>query len=197
MNIGLNFWMIPKWGILGAGWSTVIGYSVLVVLGWRNAQRSYPVSYDFSRVLRVAAVAAVFMAALVEVVPAVGWVGIPARVALVAAFPLALMAVGVVTPGERKRIAALLARSGRRGAAAGRPSSRSSRSSASPRRRRSSGAAPQRSSLMRIRLPAGSRKAQSRIPYGCSIGSWTTSAPLACSRSKVPSRSLVARTTMA
>jgi hypothetical protein len=29
---------------------------------------------------------------------------------------------------------------------------------------------------MRIRLPAGSRKAQSRTPYGCSVGSWTTSA---------------------
>ena len=51
----------------------------------------------------------------------------------------------------------------------------------------------QRSSWMRIRLPAGSRKAQSRTPYGCSVGSWTTSASLACSRSKVPSRSLVAR----
>ena len=102
--------MIPKWGILGAGWSTVIGFSVLVVLGWRNAQRSYPVSYDFSRVLRIVALAALFMVALVEVVPAVGVVGISARVALVAAFPLALMAVGVVTPGERQRIAALLKR---------------------------------------------------------------------------------------
>ena len=52
----------------------------------------------------------------------------------------------------------------------------------------------QRSSWMRIRLPAGSRKAQSRMPYGCSVGSWTTSAAsLACSRPKVPSRSLVAK----
>ncbi len=51
----------------------------------------------------------------------------------------------------------------------------------------------QRSSWMRIRLPAGSRIAQSRTPYGCSIGSWTTSASLACKRSKVSSRSLVAR----
>jgi hypothetical protein len=52
----------------------------------------------------------------------------------------------------------------------------------------------QRCSWMRIRLPAGSRKAQSRTPYGCSIGSCTTSAAsLACSRSKVPSRSFVAR----
>jgi Enoyl-(Acyl carrier protein) reductase len=53
--------------------------------------------------------------------------------------------------------------------------------------------AAQCTSWMRTRLPAGSRKAQSRIPYGCSTGSWTTSASLACSRSKVPSRSLVAR----
>ena len=55
----------------------------------------------------------------------------------------------------------------------------------------------QRSSWMRIMLPAGSRKAQSRTPYGCSVGSWTTSASLACSRSKVPSRSLVARRMLA
>jgi O-antigen/teichoic acid export membrane protein len=117
VNIGLNFWMIPKWGILGAGWSTVIGYCVLVVLGWRNAQRSYPVSYDFSRVLRVVTVAVAFMVALVEVVPAAGVVGIPVRVVMVAGFPLALMAVGALTPGERTRIIALFSqvRAPRRG----------------------------------------------------------------------------------
>jgi hypothetical protein len=65
------------------------------------------VSYDFGRVLRVVAVAAAFMVALVEAVPAAGLVGLPARVVLVAAFPLALMAVGALTPGERTRIVAL------------------------------------------------------------------------------------------
>jgi bifunctional non-homologous end joining protein LigD len=35
----------------------------------------------------------------------------------------------------------------------------------------------QRTSLIRIRWPDGSRNAQSRMPYGCSVGSWTTSAP--------------------
>ena len=46
---------------------------------------------------------------------------------------------------------------------------------------------------MRIMLPAGSRKAQSRTPHGWSVGSCTTSASPACSFSKVPSRSGVAR----
>src|SRR4051795_247206 len=50
----------------------------------------------------------------------------------------------------------------------------------------------QRTSWIRTRLPAGSRTAQSRTPYGWSVGSWTISASLDCSCSKVPSRSLVA-----
>ncbi len=53
----------------------------------------------------------------------------------------------------------------------------------------------QRSSLMRSRLPVGSRKAQSRTPYGCSVGSWSTSAPLSTNRLNSPSRSWVARVT--
>ena len=110
VNIGLNFWMIPKWGIVGAGWSTVIGFSVLVVLGWRNAQASYPVSYDFKRVLRIVALAALFMVVLVELVPPIGIAGIGLRVLLVAIFPLALVAAGVVTPGERSKIIALAKR---------------------------------------------------------------------------------------
>ncbi len=55
----------------------------------------------------------------------------------------------------------------------------------------------QRSSWMRIRFPAGSRTAQSRTPYGWSVGSWTISTSLACSRSKVSSRSAVARRMLA
>ena len=54
------------------------------------------------------------------------------------------------------------------------------------------GGSAQLSSWMRTMFPAGSRKAQSRIPYGCSVGSWTTSALIAWRCSKVPSRSLVA-----
>ena len=67
------------------------------------------------------------------------------------------------------------------------------REALSPRRGRDERRSAQRSSWMRIRLPAGSRMAQSRTPHGWSVGSWTMSASPACSRSNVPSRSLVAR----
>jgi hypothetical protein len=51
--------------------------------------------------------AALFMAVLVELVPPVGVAGIGLRILLVAAFPLSLVAVGVVTPGERSKMIAL------------------------------------------------------------------------------------------
>ena len=44
---------------------------------------------------------------------------------------------------------------------------------------------------MRTRLPDGSRTAKSRVPHGCSVGSWTISAPEALTFSKVASRSSV------
>jgi O-antigen/teichoic acid export membrane protein len=108
VNIGLNFVLIPAWGIVGAGVSTVVGYAALAGLGFANAQAGYPVSHDWPRVFRTALVATVFLLLSAEVVPATGWVGIPARIALLAAFPLALVVAGVLSPGERRRIAQLL-----------------------------------------------------------------------------------------
>lgn len=109
VNIGLNFIFIPRWGIVGAGLTTVIGYALLLWLGWLNAQRSYPVTYDWSRVLRVFAVTAAYVALSVWVVPEVSPVGIAARLALCASFPLALLAVRALTPGDRRRMRALIA----------------------------------------------------------------------------------------
>ncbi len=103
VNVGLNFAVIPAWGIVGAGVSTVVGYVVLVYLGWRNAQHSYPVAYQWSRVLRVALATAGFVAASVLAVPATGSVGIPLRIALIALFPVGLAAIGAMPASELRQ----------------------------------------------------------------------------------------------
>ena len=104
VNVGINFALIPWIGIVGAGVSTVIGYVVLVYLGWRNAQHSYPVDYEWSRVIRTALVAAAFVLLSMLVIPATGWVGVPLRVILAVLFPLGLVATGVVHRGEVGRV---------------------------------------------------------------------------------------------
>jgi O-antigen/teichoic acid export membrane protein len=120
VNIGLNFLFIPRWGIVGAGASTVIGYVVLAALGFANSQQGYPVRHDWPRVARVVAVACAFVAASIAIVPAAGLVGLPVRLAMLLAFPLALVAVGALSPDDRRRIADTVAqmRRPRRGARA-------------------------------------------------------------------------------
>jgi O-antigen/teichoic acid export membrane protein len=117
VNLGLNFWLIPRWGILGAGITTVIGYALLLWMGWANAQRSYPVPYEWGRVGRVAAVTTAFMVAPHSVVPQVGALGVSARILLIAAFPFALLPVGGLSRGDLRRgrsmVTAWLRRSGR------------------------------------------------------------------------------------
>jgi hypothetical protein len=83
--------------------TTVIGYGLLLLMGWANAQRSYPVPYDWWRVARVAAVVAVFMAASEWVIPPSGVAAVAVRLMLAAAFPLALLAVGGLNRGEVRR----------------------------------------------------------------------------------------------
>jgi O-antigen/teichoic acid export membrane protein len=114
VNVGLNFWMIPRWGIDGAGASTVIGYAVLVYLGWLNAQRSYPVNYEWSRVIRVGILVSAILVASVQWIPAGGAQGYAIRAALILAFPLGLIAVGAFSPGEQRVIRARLRAMGMR-----------------------------------------------------------------------------------
>jgi O-antigen/teichoic acid export membrane protein len=104
VNVGLNFIVIPLWGIRGAGASTVVGYAVLVYLGWRNAQRSYPVSYEWWRVIKITAVVSLVLLASVLAIPPTGAAGLSIRIALAALFPFLLIAVGVLSRGEQRII---------------------------------------------------------------------------------------------
>src|SRR5437660_673717 len=49
-NVGLNFWLIPRWGMVGASISTASAYVVLFAGMTLYAQRVYPVAYQWRRV---------------------------------------------------------------------------------------------------------------------------------------------------
>jgi O-antigen/teichoic acid export membrane protein len=110
VNVGLNFWVIPRYGIKGAGATTVIGYAVLLVLGWLNAERGYPVPYDWARVLRVTMVVVVIIALSQWVIPGTGIVAVIVRVLLAAVFPLALVPVGGLTRADVRKGRSMLTR---------------------------------------------------------------------------------------
>ena len=53
VNIGLNFLLIPHFGIVGAAWANGAGYTVQAVLGFVFSQRFYRIDYEWSRLLRI------------------------------------------------------------------------------------------------------------------------------------------------
>jgi O-antigen/teichoic acid export membrane protein len=99
VNIALNFALIPPYGMMGAAISTAAAYVVLFLGMLLNAQRVWPVPYQWRRVvtLSAAAVGLVVLGKLVHVPLAVALL-------LTASYPLVLAPLGFYLPAERLRL---------------------------------------------------------------------------------------------
>lgn len=53
INLGLNFLLIPSYGMMGAAWATLFSYIVMSGLFWVISQRIYPIVYEFGRILKI------------------------------------------------------------------------------------------------------------------------------------------------
>ena len=105
LNIGMNFVLVPRYGMIGAAISTAAAYSAMFVLMTLNAQRVFPAPYQWRRVATAAGVAVAL-----DVAGEWAGLGLGVAVALVIAYPVALGALGFYSPGERRRIAQLARR---------------------------------------------------------------------------------------
>jgi O-antigen/teichoic acid export membrane protein len=104
VNVGLNFWLIPRYGMVGAAVSTAAAYVVLFVGMTVYAQSVYRVAYQWRRVLTcVGAAISLTVAARVASLP------LAPSLLLVLAYPLALGALGFYLPAERQRLRRLIA----------------------------------------------------------------------------------------
>jgi O-antigen/teichoic acid export membrane protein len=103
LNVGLNFWLIPAYGMLGAAYATLAAYALLVVVRTWNAQHVYPVPYQWRRVA-VVLVAAGALTLVGELLPR----SLPLEIGLTLAYPLLLALLGFYSPVERQRLKRLL-----------------------------------------------------------------------------------------
>ena len=58
VNVGLNFLLIPRLGIVGAAWANGIAYAMQAGLGYVLSQRFYPIAYEWGERVVIAASAA-------------------------------------------------------------------------------------------------------------------------------------------
>ncbi len=103
VNIALNFWLIPEYGMVGASISTLVSYVALFVGMTIYAQNVYPVPYQWRRVATVVGVAV----ALNIAARAAGLSLLPSLLCVMA-YPLALALLGFYLPAERARLRRLV-----------------------------------------------------------------------------------------
>jgi O-antigen/teichoic acid export membrane protein len=106
-NVALNLALVPPLGIVGAGIALVASYLVVLALMYGFTQRLFPVPYEWGRLARIVLVSAVLVGAGEALLPTAGAAGFLARAVLWLLYPLALLATGFFTPGERSRLADL------------------------------------------------------------------------------------------
>jgi O-antigen/teichoic acid export membrane protein len=106
-NIVLNLILVPPYGIVGAGIALVASYLVVLSLMYGFTQRLFPVPYEWGRLLRVVLTVAALVGLAEFFVPTSGALGLALRIVIFAAYPLALLATGFFTPGERRWLARL------------------------------------------------------------------------------------------
>ncbi len=106
-NIALNLALVPPLGIVGAGIALVASYLVVLGLMYTFTQRLFPVPYEWGRLARVVLVSALLVGGGEALLPTDGFAGLAARTAVWLLYPLALLATGFFTPGERRRLAQL------------------------------------------------------------------------------------------
>jgi len=103
LNIGLNFWFVPRMGKEGAALATLMSQGLVPVYLFYRAQQMYPIPYRFGP--------AVSLGILAWILIWIGsgwqfdnlWVGVIAKLALLALFIPALFVLRIVTPAQALR----------------------------------------------------------------------------------------------
>ncbi len=101
VNIVLNWTLIPRLGMMGAAWATLAAYAAMAFAVWALGRSSRPVPYEAKRLLILAG----WTAALWW--PASG-VGLPARLVLLAAYPVGLLLTGFLGADELTELKSLI-----------------------------------------------------------------------------------------
>lgn len=91
-NVVANLLLVPRFGILGAAWATVLSYAAMAGVGFALAQPLFPVPWESRKLLGASALGGIVYAASL-LAPAALWGGLAAKAVLLAAFAAALYAL--------------------------------------------------------------------------------------------------------
>ncbi|HKP88129.1 MAG TPA: oligosaccharide flippase family protein [Blastocatellia bacterium] len=123
VNVGLNFWLIPRYASLGATISTLISYAVFCALRFWASNLFFKVRYEWGRVFTAGAIGTLLIIAFYAIDYLRGdlednsyddparrkiiYLTVTIKVLLALSFPLVLFGLGFYDERERRRLAGL------------------------------------------------------------------------------------------
>lgn len=110
LNIGLNLWLVPQFGIMAAAVNTLVAFVVLFIMAYIVGQRIFPVQYQWGRLLLLIGLALALFALSLLIPTGNLLLGIALKLALLAVLPAALWLTGFLSPGEKARVRQVVAR---------------------------------------------------------------------------------------
>ena len=116
LNVGANFFLIPKIGILGAAFSTLLSYIVMAAGMYFASQKFYRVDYEWNKVLKIAGSAAcMFIVFRLLHLQPLNFISVVVKLAMVIAFGTALVFMKVIDSKEIAEVKAIVQRLFNRG----------------------------------------------------------------------------------
>ncbi len=85
LNIALNLWAVPRYGMAGAAWTAVVCQAATVAGGWALAERQFPVRVPLGQLVRCLLAVVPMSVALIVIRFPLDWFGLMAAILMGAA----------------------------------------------------------------------------------------------------------------
>jgi O-antigen/teichoic acid export membrane protein len=102
INVGLNLWLIPLFGVIAAAWTTFIANGVMLLLACWFASMHYPVVYEYKRLAILAAVTALLWFLGYGVSWTGFWFAFWCKLPILLLFPVLLSVLGFFSEQEKR-----------------------------------------------------------------------------------------------
>ncbi|MGA7160712.1 MAG: oligosaccharide flippase family protein [Bacteroidota bacterium] len=109
-NIVANFFLIPKYGIMGAAYATLIAYAISAFALYFIVQRFYRIEYEFGRIGKLALSVGLIYGLEIGAARS-GFDSLATRLGLICLWPIVLYFIRFFSSGELSRAAGFLSRS--------------------------------------------------------------------------------------
>ncbi len=109
-NVGLNMWLIPRYGVDAAALNTFLGFLVLFLLVYFLGQHIFPIQYEMGRLLQIVLLALALFVVGRWFAPELLWQRLLFKTLVILSYPLLLWVTGFFSRQEQTKILQLYRR---------------------------------------------------------------------------------------